>query len=309
MKKFTERQLWDILRHSVGSNNTFLRKIFTASVSAHYNYLKDRNPSDSYYLERQKNYSISNGMKNIYKAFADKFFEYDYDGGQDAIGLTLRKEVWLDNISTKDLYYYYCLQQNVFDRVKNFDHINEDSIIRQIENTDNEFLFSGKVDFSGKPQKTSEERGVKIDLDDYSIRQEALITVALSEYEKFCSIRGLDFEGTKEQFLQSQRYKSITFSGYVVKTYFQERQKEQNAENTQIEQVAQQTKKPQIIECSPEESKEFDEAIKKYERHRDQIFVKSQKNNVEESGLQEQEGSQVGSEQLTIFDYYKDVFQ
>lgn len=305
MNNFTERQLWDIVRHCVGNNNTFLRKIFSSSVASRYNYLKNKYPQDSYYYEKQKNYAISAGMRNIYKAFSDKFFEYDYEGSQDIISLASHKIVWMDCVSTKDLYYYYCLQKKVIDRVKNFDDISEESIIREIENSNNERMFSGTVDFiSQKPPKEKHDRGVKIDLDNHQIQQEALITIAIGEYEKYCKKFGMDFEGTKREFLQSQRLKSIVFDGYVAKTYFQERENMQKQEESHVENT-----RPRLEECSPEESRAIDEALKRrmerniLEATSLQDVTEERTNNNQTNTAQTVFKQPEPAEQLTIFDF------
>ena len=117
--------------------------------------------------------------------FADNFLINDYLGANKYLDMQAQKVNWLDQLSTTDLFYYYNLQSRVIKKFNKVENLNTDRVVEIISQTPVSKYFSGKVEFSGKPEKTLEDKN-KIDVKDDNIRAQVLHDIALSEHQRYC---------------------------------------------------------------------------------------------------------------------------
>lgn len=251
--ELTSRQQWTIMRDLVGENNNSLRKMFASAISADiydYYYRQSTAGSDvpKKTVEAIKSYKISNGVREIYKACADNFLQNDFYGARRYLDMQDSKQNWLDYLSTVDLFYYYNFQTKVLQNLDQLKDLKIGSAIKTINETPLSKYFSGKVSFSGKPDKEPGDKQ-KIDKRDFELRAQVLHDLALSEHVKYCESKGINPEKNEEKVMTKCNFGE--YSGRVASRYFQQReilrQQREESEQFYIDQSVLQSEQPKWI--------------------------------------------------------------
>ena len=255
--ELTERQEWSVMRDLVKENNREIRNVFSSAVSAN-SYLKNttagsRMTKDQ--IEREKQYLISLGMKEIYKACADNFFQNDFFGARTYLNMQDSKQNWLDAISTVDLFYYYNFQSRVLRNFEKVDNLTINSAVRAIDKTPLSKYFPDKITFSGKPDKTPGDKN-KIDIHDNEIRAQVLHDIALREHNRYCEENGINPEEKEEVVMTKTNFGE--YSGLVASRYFKQREflQQQREEEEQFlhDQAVLENEKPKMVGFDEQQS-------------------------------------------------------
>ncbi|MBQ3047873.1 MAG: hypothetical protein IJD48_02540 [Clostridia bacterium] len=231
----TERQQWQVMRSLVGENNNLMRSMFSGAVAADVNSLDNYatangRPLSEKYKEFLKTDRISTGIRDIYKACADRFFENDYNGSVRYLELQDAKKNWIDQLSTVDLFHLYVLQTRVIKQFSKVDDLNATSAVDIISKTPLSKYFSGKVEFSGKPARTIDDK-TKIDVEDVDLRVQVLHDIALDQHKNYCAINNLDPEQKEEKVMTLNglgRYSGLVASRYLRQREFAEQQQKED---------------------------------------------------------------------------------
>ena len=175
-EKYTNRQVWQVMRELVSENNAMFRKIYSSSVRGYINGYIQRNGLSPKSAEIEKNKIISKGMSEIYEAIATNFLDIDKytqysDGTQQARYFDLKAsgKNWVDQLSVKDLFVLFTFQNKVISQIRKIDNLDKDAIVSTIKKTGFIRAFGGHVQFYGKPQRTEGDK-VKIDTTNPDIR-------------------------------------------------------------------------------------------------------------------------------------------
>lgn len=224
--ELTKRQEWKVMRDLVSENNSTIRNVFSSSISAEVYDLFYRKTTagtgvTKQYVENFKNQQITSGMKSVYKACADNFLINDYFGSIKYLDFQNSNVNWLDQLSTTDLFYYYTLQSRIIKKFNKVENLNTDRAVDIISQTPISKYFSGKVSFTGKPEKTAEDKN-KIDIKDFQIRAQVLHDIALSEHQNYCEEHNLDSEELEEVVMTKINFGK--YSGAVANRYFKQRE-------------------------------------------------------------------------------------
>ena len=179
-EKYTNRQIWQVMRELVSDNNNYFKKIYASSVRGYINgYIQKKGLSPKA-AEIEKNKIIGEGMSSIYEAIASRFLDIDKyehypEGTQQATYFDLKAggKNWYDKLSVKDLYVLFTFQNKVLSQIKQIKNLDKDSIVATIGRTGFIRSFNGHVQFSGRPHATPEDK-VKIDTKDENIRTEII---------------------------------------------------------------------------------------------------------------------------------------
>ena len=194
-------------------------------------------------------------MRSVYRSFADNFLINDYLGANKYLDMQAQKVNWLDQLSTTDLFYYYNLQSRVIKKFNKVENLNTDRAVEIISQTPVSKYFSGKVEFSGKPEKTIEDKN-KIDVKDDNIRAQVLHDIALSEHQRYCEENNLDTEELEEIVMTKVNFGK--YSGLVANRYFKQReflqQQRQEEEKFLQDQAVLEREKPKWVGFDSQQS-------------------------------------------------------
>ena len=179
-EKYTNLQVWKVMRELVSENNAYFRKIYASSVRGYINGYIQRNGLSPKAAEIEKNKIISKGMSEIYESIAtnfldiDKYTQYEY-GTQQARYFDLKSagKNWVDQLSVKDLFVLFTFQNKVISQIRKIDNLDKDAIISTINKTGFISAFGGHVQFYGKPQRTEGDK-VKIDTTNEDVRVDVI---------------------------------------------------------------------------------------------------------------------------------------
>lgn len=221
MQSFTDRQVWKVLRGLVSDNNAEIRKVFSASVAGSYNaFASSVDKEISSALPTQKKIVIGDGVREIYKQIANKLFEFDPDAKQKYFSLNSEGVVWQDMLSSRDLFYLYSFQNRVLRSFSKVENLNLQNAVSAVSNTSFGKYFSGKVEFTGKPQKNDmDKKG--FDAKSGENIEGVLLQVSLNEHQRYCNARNLDPDATEQQMIEKVRFGEYT--GGVVMRYFKQK--------------------------------------------------------------------------------------
>ena len=251
--EITDRQQWLIMRDLVSENNTNIKNVFSTAVCADvYDFYYRKTTAGSgvpkQTVEAVKSYKISKGIREIYKACADVFLQNDFSGANRYLDLQALDKNWLDELSTTDLFYYYSLQSKVLRKFSTEKNLNVDSAVDIISGVKVSKYFSGKVEFSGKPEKVAADKN-KIDLKDIDLRAQVLHDIALAEHTKFCEENGINPDKDEEFVMTNTSFGK--YSGQVANRYFKQReflqQQREEAEKYLYDQAVLEAQQPKWV--------------------------------------------------------------
>lgn len=232
--ELSPRQEWKVMRDLVSENNNIIKNIFSSAVSAsiYDSHYRGSTPTLSKAtIENLKQARISRGIREVYKAAADNFFVSDYYGSKKCLDLQDAGKNWIDQLSTTDLFYYYAFQSKIIKKFNNEENLNATTAVRIIDGTSVSKYFSGKVEFSGKPDKTPEDK-TKIDVKDLDVRAQVLHDLTLREHQKYCERNNLDPSQNEETIITGTNFGK--YSGVIASRYF--KQKEFLAAQRQVDE-------------------------------------------------------------------------
>lgn len=175
-EKYTDLQIWKVMRELVTENNVSIRSIYSSSVRGYINGYIQRNGLSPKSAEIEKQKIISKGMSEIYEAIATNFLDIDkytyYDSGtQQARYFDLKAsgKNWLDQLSVKDLFVLFTFQNKVISQLRSVKSLDKDAIVSTIDHTGFIRAFGGRVQFYGKPQRSEGDKQ-KIDTTNPDVR-------------------------------------------------------------------------------------------------------------------------------------------
>lgn len=219
MSSLTERQIWKTMRNLVKQNNSNIRSIFSAATLARINTEYKNSSITTMTLVKMKNMQIQSGLKEIYKEIGEELVYRDFEA-KDFYHICLQDgKNWQDKLSSDDLFQLYVFQNNVLQEMqKPGTLISTSSVLRMIENAQVGKFFTGKIDFSGKPAKTPEDK-VEFNVEDPKNITAVLSTMVQRAYDNYQERFGKPCEEIPKEKLENINFGP--YSGQVAHTYFE----------------------------------------------------------------------------------------
>jgi len=233
----TQRQVWKTLRGLVSQNNNQIKKVFSGAVCAkinakYYGY----NVSFSS-LESEKRATISTGLKSIYQSIGDNLTAHDYEAKDYYRDLLAQGKSWYDKLSVNDLLILFTFQNTIIANMNNLDRINQTEVVRLIDHTPLVKFFTGKVEFSGKPPKTPDDKQ-EFDETNFENISQALLIATNQAYNTYLVKTGRPAQPLSRADLNNFNFGR--FDGKVARAYInaklQALEEDQFAKNAEREQ-------------------------------------------------------------------------
>lgn len=186
--ELTERQIWKTMRSLVKENSNQIKQIYSGYQ---YGLLRARLSEGliSQTTYKSQAFGISSGIKRIYQAFGEKFTESDFEAKDTYHSLIKEGKNWLDKLSSDDLFQFFVFQNQVLDKVVGREQIESHAFTRPMAYIQPGMYFTGKIDFTGKPEKVAAD---KEPFDETNIQNinETLMICSQRAYEKHALQQG-----------------------------------------------------------------------------------------------------------------------
>ena len=220
MSSLTERQIWKTMRNLVKQNTSNIRSIFSAATYARINTEYKNSSITTMTLVKMKNMQVQTGLKEIYKEIGESLVYRDFEAKDYYHACLQDGKNWQDKLSINDLFQLYIYQNNILQQMQSSQPsvISTSSVLRMVENSQVGKFFTGKIDFSGKPAKTPEDK-VEFNVEDPKNISEVLATVVQRAYDNYQERFGRPCEEIPKDKLEKVNFGP--YSGKVAQTYFE----------------------------------------------------------------------------------------